>query len=99
MGDLSSDIRLAMGTGKVSLGCRGVVRCIGSNSALAVVVATKGEKETVGDIVHMCAVSGTRLIRFSGNSIELGAACGRPHSVNSLAILEAGNSKILTEEY
>jgi large subunit ribosomal protein L30e len=40
-----------------------------------------------------------KVIRFNGNSLELGAACGRPFSVNSLAIIESGNSKILDAEY
>ncbi|MCL4411212.1 50S ribosomal protein L30e, partial [Candidatus Marsarchaeota archaeon] len=30
-----------------------------------------------------------------GNPIELGAVCGKPYSVSTLAIIEAGNSNIL----
>ncbi len=99
MSDLTNDLRLAIDTGKVSFGHRSVIRQISSNGAQAVVVAAKGKKEIVDDITHMCNVAGMRVIKFNGNSVELGAASGRPYSVNCLAILEAGNSKILNEEY
>jgi large subunit ribosomal protein L30e len=38
-------------------------------------------------------------MKFEGSSIELGAVCGKPFSVNSLAVIEAGESKILNENY
>ncbi len=99
MSDLTNDLRLAIDTGVVSFGHRSVTRSISSNSATAVVVAVKGKREIIEDITHMCTIAGIRLIRFKGNSMELGSACGKPYSVNSLAILEAGNSNILKEEY
>ncbi len=99
MSDLNNDLRLAIPTRKVSFGNRSVMRQVSSNSAKAIVIASKGKKEIVDDLMHVCSVAGMRVIRFRGNSVELGAACGRPYSVNSLAILEAGNSKILEEEY
>ncbi|MCL5419668.1 MAG: 50S ribosomal protein L30e [Candidatus Marsarchaeota archaeon] len=99
MSDLTNDLRLAIDTGKVSFGNRSVSRLISTNSAKAVVVAIKGKKEIIDDLTHICGVAGMKVIRFNGNSLELGAACGRPFSVNSLAIIESGNSKILDAEY
>jgi large subunit ribosomal protein L30e len=99
MSDLTNDLRLAIDTGKVSFGHRSVMRSISSNGAQAIVIASGGKKGIIDDIVHVCGISGIKLIRFKGNSVELGAACGRPYSVNSLAIIEAGNSSILNEEY
>jgi large subunit ribosomal protein L30e len=99
MSDLTNDLRLAIDTGNVSFGHRSVFRTISSNSARAIVIASGGKKGVVDDIMHLCNIAGIKLIKFKGNSLELGAACGRPYSVNSLAIVEAGNSKILNEEY
>ncbi len=99
MSDLTNDLRLAIDTGKVSFGHRSVARTISTSTAQAVVVASGGKKSIVDDIAHMCGIAGIRLIRFKGNSLELGATCGRPYSVNSLAILDAGNSQILNSEY
>lgn len=95
--DIGNDIRLAVDTGKVTLGNKEVVRAISKSTALAVVIAAKGKKEIVEDITHLCSVSQTKLLKFSGNSLELGALCGKPYSVNALAILDAGSSNILND--
>ncbi len=96
---MSNDVRLAVDTGKVSLGYREVLRAVNSNSAKAVVVASSGKKGIVDDINHVCRIAGIRLIPFKGGSLDLGTVCGKPFSVNSLAIIESGHSKILNEEY
>jgi large subunit ribosomal protein L30e len=99
MSDLTKDLRLAIDTGEVSFGNKIVVKAISDAKAKAVVVAKKGKRELVEDTMHMCNIAGIRIVTFNGNSLELGAACGKPFSVNSLAIIDAGNSNILNEEY
>ncbi len=99
MSDLTKDLRLAIDTGQVSFGNKTVARALSSDKAKVVVIATKGKKEIVEDITHLCSVAGVKVLRFSGNSLELGAACGRPYSVNSLVVINEGNSGILSEEY
>lgn len=99
MADLNNDLRLAVDTGDVVIGSRAVAKAVSANKAKAVVVASKGRKEAVDDLVHACKIAEVKVIRFNGNSLDLGAVCGKPHSVNGLAIVEAGNSNILNEEY
>jgi large subunit ribosomal protein L30e len=99
MSDLNNDVRLAVDTGKVSLGHREVLRAISSSKAQAVVIAKTGKKSTIDDINHMCKIADIRIIVFNGGSVELGTVCGKPYSINSLAIVEPGNSKILEEQY
>jgi large subunit ribosomal protein L30e len=95
MADLESNIRLAVDSGKVALGMNRVASMIESNSAKLVVVAAKGEKETVADIQHLSKVANIKLLMYEGNSMELGTVCGKPYSVSVLAVIEPGNSKIL----
>jgi large subunit ribosomal protein L30e len=99
MGDLNNDLRLVIDTGKVTFGSREVSRAITAAKAKAVIVAAKGNKEIVSDLLHVCKIAGVRTISFNGNTLELGTLCGKPHSVNALAIIEPGNSGILNEEY
>ncbi len=99
MADLNSDIRLAIGTGKVALGAEESMRAINSNTAKLVIISEVGRSGSSADIEHACAIAGIRLMKFKGNSMELGTVCGKPHSVSSLAVIEAGNSKILENEY
>jgi large subunit ribosomal protein L30e len=95
MSNISNDIRIAVDTGKVSLGYKEVVRAIENNTARLVIIAQKSDKERIADIQHLCKVSGIKVIPYEDNSVELGAVCGKPYSVISLAVIEQGNSKIL----
>ena len=99
LADLSNDIRLAVETGKVSLGYREVLKAVATDSAKVVVVALKGKKSISDDINHACKIAGIRLVNFNGSSLELGTVCGKPYSVNGLAVIEPGNSNIAKEEY
>ncbi len=99
LADLNNDVRLAVDTGKISFGHREVLRAINSSSAKAVIVATKGKKSLIEDVNHVCKVAGIRIINFKGSSLELGTVCGKPYSVNSLAVISEGNSNLLKEEY
>lgn len=99
MADLNGDIRLTVDTGKVALGYREVNRQVSRNAAKAVVIAVNGKKVIIDDLIHNCNVAQIKIIKFTGNSLELGALCGKPYSVNAMAVLDAGNSGILKEDY
>ena len=99
MADLNKDLRLAVDTGSVVIGTEETMKAVSGNRAKLVVVSTKGKAETLADIAHQCNVAGIKLVKFNGNSVELGTVCGKPYSVNSLAVIEPGNSKILSEDY
>lgn len=99
MSDLVKDIRLAVDTGKVAIGANEVMKAISADKAKLVIVATKGKKETIADISHSCSVGEIKLIKFKETSLQLGTVCGKPYSVNAIAVMESGNSNILNEEY
>jgi large subunit ribosomal protein L30e len=99
MPDFNNDIRLAVNTGEVSIGHRDVIRSISSSKAQVVVVAAKARKELVNDIYHMVNIANVKLIKFDGNSLDLGTLCGKPYPVSSIAVISPGNSGILKEEY
>ena len=99
MSDIARDIRLAVDTGKVALGTNEVVKAINSNGAKLVIVAGKGRKDILEDISHACTIANVKFIKFSQGSMELGTVCGKPYPINSVAVIEPGNSNILNEEY
>lgn len=99
MADLNNDLRLAVDTGSVVLGTEQTAKAISSNKAKLVVITSKGKADANADIAHLCSVANVKIVKFKGSSLELGTVCGKPHSVNSLAVIEAGNSKILEESY
>jgi large subunit ribosomal protein L30e len=99
MADLAKDIRLAVDTGKVALGANEVTRAISDNKAHLVVIAEKGKKQAIADLLHTCAIANVKTLKYSEGSLQLGTVCGKPYPVNAVAIIEPGNSNILKEEY
>jgi len=99
MADLLRDIRLAVDTGEVALGSRTAAKAVSDDKAKLVVVAAKGKRKIVEDMLHNSAVAGIKAIKYDGSAVELGTACGKPYPVNVLAIINPGNSNILNESY
>lgn len=99
MADLNGDLRMAVDSGEVVLGIEGTTRAINVSKAKLVIVSAVGNEGTVSDLAHLCGIAGVKLVKFAGNSMELGAVCGKPYSVSSLAVVSPGNSKILEGEY
>lgn len=96
---MNNDLRLAVDTGSVALGTEQTTKAISGNKAKLVVVTSRGRADATADIAHLCGVANIKVVRFKGSSMELGTVCGKPYSINSLAVLEPGNSKILEETY
>ncbi|MGC8571930.1 MAG: 50S ribosomal protein L30e [Candidatus Micrarchaeia archaeon] len=97
MADISGSIRLAVDSGEVVLGMRSSVAAIRDNTAKLIIVASKNKRGLVEDIEHLAKLADIKVVKFDGDSMELGVVCGKQHSVSSLAIINPGNSKILEE--
>ena len=91
--DFNLSLRRALKTGKVFLGQNSTRECIVEGKARLVVVARNCPEEfkrylsTTKDVpVHV----------FGGSGVQLGMACGKPFLVSALAIVEPGESDILS---
>lgn len=97
MADLTNDIRLAVDSGKTALGLNTVIDSIRDSSAKLVIVATKNKESNLQDILHVANIAGIKVMKFEGNPVELGAACGKPFSISTLSVIDAGHSNILKD--
>ena len=88
--DVPRALRAATDTGDVRFGLREVRRAAKVKSAKLVVVASNCPPEAVESLKEV------RLLRFPGSSVDLGAACGVPFSVAAIAVLNPGESNILS---
>jgi len=88
--DEARALKVAVDTGKVILGARGVRRAVKDKQVRLVVLASN-----CPDADRM-AVSGVKVHTFPGTNVELGAACGKPFAVSSVAIIDPGESNILS---
>jgi len=87
--DVSRALRTAVTTGKVQFGLDQTRKALKSGKARMVVVSKNCPEEI--------EAGATKVLVFQGTNMELGAVCGKPFSVSALAILDPGESGILSE--
>lgn len=86
--DVARALKVAVDTGEVRFGLRSVHRAVASGKARLVVVASNSQDTLQG--------LGAKVFAFPGTNAELGAACGKPFSVSALAVVDPGDSNILS---
>ena len=86
--DVARALKAAVDTGEVRFGLRSVRLAAKAGKARLVVVASNGPEELPGITA--------KVHRFAGTNAELGAACGKPFSVSALAVVDPGDSNILS---
>ncbi len=88
--DISKVLRSALSTGKVVIGIKQTRDAVKNGKAQVVVVSFNcGE-------VSLKELKGITLMKYPGLSVDLGVACGKPFSISALAVLEPGDSEILS---
>ncbi len=88
--DEARALKVAVDTGKVVLGARGVRRAAKAKQARLVVLASNCPD------AGLKALPGVKVHTFPGTNAELGAACGKPFSISAVAVLDPGESNILS---
>ncbi len=94
--NVAQELKVAINTGKVLLGSRETIKALLNGSAKMVIVAKDAPTSIRQDIEYYGKLSGTPIYVFGGNTWELGTACGRPHRVAALAVIDPGESNILS---
>ncbi|WP_292518963.1 50S ribosomal protein L30e [Methanoculleus sp.] len=90
--DFNASLRKAVKTGTVFLGQNKTRECVEEGKAKLVVVA-ENSPESVKNLVKEIDVP---VYVYEGSSVQLGKACGMPYVVSALAVVEPGESDILT---
>ena len=88
--DEARALKVAVETGEVWLGAQRVRKAVAAKRAKLVVVASNAPPDALGGI------AGVKVHTFPGTNADLGAACGKPFSVSTLAVLDPGDSNILS---
>lgn len=85
--DMNKALRLASNTGKVLFGAKQTADAAATGDVKLVVYATNAPRKDF---------SGAKTYKYPGTNADLGAACGKPFPVSCLAIVDPGDSQILT---
>lgn len=96
--NIEREIRLAVDTGKVTIGHRETLRAVKNKEVKLVVVANNCPKELKEDLVYYARVMDVPFFEFEGTSLELGSVCGKPYVISMLGIIDPGESNILELE-
>lgn len=88
--DIGRALRTAITTGNVRFGLEQTTKVMETGEARLVIVSDNCPEESIK------RAESVRVIEFSGNNMELGAACGKPFSISALAVLDPGESNILS---
>ena len=88
--DEARALKSAVDTGKVVLGAHRARRAVKEKKARLLVVAANCPEP------DLRSLPGVKVHLFAGTNAELGAACGVPFSVSALAVLDPGESNILS---
>lgn len=91
--DFNTSLRRAIKTGEVSLGRNSTKENIAEGQAKLVVIADNCPEDFK---TYLSEQEGFETYRFEGSSAQLGKACGKPFVVSALAIIDAGESDILS---
>jgi large subunit ribosomal protein L30e len=88
--DINKVLRNVLTTGKVVIGARQTLDAVKTGKAQVVVLSSNCLPETVDEM------KGIPVISYPGTGVDLGVACGKPFSIAALAVLEPGESEILS---
>lgn len=88
--DISKVLRNTLSTGKVMIGTKKTLDAVKNGKAQIVIVSSNCPERTVDQI------KGVQVIKYPGSGVDLGVACGKPFSIAALAVLEPGDSEILS---
>ncbi len=89
-------IRIAVKTGKVTIGSKKTIEDIKKGKPKMVIIASNCPDRIKSEIQYYTKLSNIPLLVFAGNSWELGSVCERLHMVAALAIHDPGDSDILS---
>ena len=92
---LVKSVQVVIKTGKFKMGYNNALKAALNKKCKLIVVANNIPEDKYKDLEYYCNLSSIPMVKFNGNSWELGAACGRPHMVSALVVEEIGDSDIL----
>ncbi|XP_057589555.1 60S ribosomal protein L30-like [Hippopotamus amphibius kiboko] len=91
----NSRLQLIMKSGKNVLGYKQTLKMIRQGKAKLVILANNCAALGKSEIEYYAMVAKTGVCHYSGNSIELGTACGKYYKVRTLTIIDPGDPDII----
>ncbi|VVT57198.1 60S ribosomal protein eL30 [Magnusiomyces paraingens] len=94
--NINSRLSLVIKSGKYTLGYKSTIKALRQGKAKLVIIAGNTPRLRKSELEYYALLSKTTVHHFQGGNNELGTACGKLFRVGVLAIIDAGDSDILT---
>ncbi|VZI12554.1 unnamed protein product [Fusarium fujikuroi] len=97
---INSKLALVMKSGKVTLGYKSTLKSLRSGKAKLIIIAGNTPPLRKSELEYYSMLSKAPIHHFSGNNRRShpGTACGKLFRCSTMAILDAGDSDILSDQ-
>jgi large subunit ribosomal protein L30e len=93
--DINEELKKLLKDGEVLIGLNRVKKALMKGDIKMVLVASTAPREMIEDLKRYAQLSNVPYVDYSGTAKDLGYACAKPFSVNTLGVVKEGSSKIL----
>ncbi|GME70292.1 unnamed protein product [[Candida] boidinii] len=93
---MNAKLALAIKSGKYTLGYRSTVKALRQGKAKLIIIAGNAPVLRKSELEYYAMLSKTSIYYYQGGNNELGTSCGKLFRVGTLAVLDAGDSDILS---
>lgn len=94
--NINSKLGLVIKSGKYALGYKSTVKSLRSGKAKLIIIAGNTPVLRKSELEYYAMLSKTQVYYFQGGNNELGTVCGKLFRVGTMAILDVGDSDILS---
>ncbi|KAK7676208.1 60S ribosomal protein L30 [Cerrena zonata] len=94
--NINAKLGLVIKSGKYTLGYKSAVKSLRTGKAKLIIIAGNTPVLRKSELEYYAMLSKTQVYYFQGGNNELGTVCGKLFRVGTLAILDAGDSDILS---
>jgi large subunit ribosomal protein L30e len=98
LSDVNRELQKMISSGKVLIGSKGAIKALrGREKGAKIVIHASNCPEEIKEELKEMDKEGDEkntVYEYPSNSLELGLACGKPYSIASLCIMDAGKSEI-----
>ncbi|MFQ5710562.1 MAG: ribosomal L7Ae/L30e/S12e/Gadd45 family protein [Candidatus Geothermarchaeales archaeon] len=92
--DIESSLRVIAKTGRIVFGARNVEWALRGRRVKVILTARNAPPPIEARVEAIAKAKKVPTFKSSRSSIELGEACGRPHFISTLAILDFGGAPV-----
>lgn len=94
---MNSRLKLVMKSGKVLLGYKASLKALRKQKAKMILISSNCPQLRKSEVEYLSMLAKTPVHHYAGDNNALGTACGKFFVCSVLAIMDAGDSDILTE--